>query len=115
MMSRIKSIRELETLRDQSIRVWQRRGSTVLVSMGTSAIAAGAGDIMRALADELKETGIPVVRTGSLGLDKCEPVVSVERGGKTVIFGEVTHDGARKIAAYAKGGKIASEWVIAKF
>jgi (2Fe-2S) ferredoxin len=70
---------------------------------------------MRALEAELKGTDVSVVRTGSLGQDKCEPVVSVERGGKTVFFGGVTHDGARQIAAYAKGGAIASEWVIAEF
>ena len=71
----------------------------VIVGMGTSGIAAGAKDTLRALMDalELHELShVSVRQTGSLGLDHAEPTVEIRMPGMpTVIYGKVTPEVAR--------------------
>ncbi|MCD6107327.1 MAG: (2Fe-2S) ferredoxin domain-containing protein [Caldisericaceae bacterium] len=121
-MEKIKSIEELRKLREharESLKV--RSGETkvkIMVSMGTVGIAAGARDTLMAIISELEKReyhDAQIVERGSLGLDREEPVVAVERDKKTVFYGKVTPEVAREIVAqHVINGQIVSEWVIAK-
>jgi NADP-reducing hydrogenase subunit HndB len=56
----------------------------VVVSMGTSGIAAGARDVMKIMLDEIERRGLDDVEvrvTGEIGLEDVEPVVRVEESG----------------------------------
>lgn len=84
-------------LRDGKARV------KVVVGMGTSGIAAGARETMRALLDEVAKRelrDVIVSQAGERGLSSREPVVTVfEEGKPSVVYGNVTVDVARKIVA----------------
>lgn len=95
---------DLQQWRDRAVRDVSMRGDSkewrVVVSMGTSGIAAGARDVMRALMDEIERQeleNVEVALTGSLGLDDFEPVLRVEHAGESVVYGRLTSDAARSI------------------
>jgi NADP-reducing hydrogenase subunit HndB len=73
----------------------------VIVGMGTSGIAAGAKDTLKAFTDELNKYGLTNValrQTGSIGLDHAEPVVEVKMPGMPdTIYGRVDAKVARQI------------------
>jgi len=93
---REKSEKEM-VLRDGKSRI------RVVVGMGTSGIAAGARETLKALLDEVAKRELKdviVTQAGERGLSSSEPVVSVfEEGKPTVVYGNVTTEIARKIAA----------------
>lgn len=83
----------------------------LVVSMGTSGIAAGAKQTLAALVEELEKqnlTDIPVRQTGSMGLESMEPIVEVHKEGMpTVIYGRVDKDVAREIVqVHLKDGRL---------
>ncbi len=84
-------------LRDGKARV------RVVVGMGTSGIAAGARETMKALLDEIAKRELKdviVSQAGERGLSSSEPVVTVFEDGKpSVVYGNVSIDIARKIVA----------------
>ena len=95
---------DLQQWRDRAARDVNMRGDQkewrVVVSMGTSGIAAGARDVMRALMDEIERQeleNVEVALTGSLGMDDFEPVLRVEHSGESVVYGRLTSDAARSI------------------
>jgi len=73
----------------------------VVFSMGTSAIAACAREVMTTVLDELDKRGsehVEVSVSGEMGLCVEEPVVRVEgQGGVTVTYANVTPTTARRI------------------
>jgi len=93
---REKSEKDL-VLRDGKARI------KVVVGMGTSGIAAGARDTLKALLDEVAKRELKdviVTQAGERGLSSSEPVVSVHEEGKpTVVYGNVSVEVARKIVA----------------
>lgn len=83
----------------------------LVVSMGTSGIAAGAKKTLAALVKALEEqnlTDIPVRQTGSMGLESMEPIVEVHKEGMpTVIYGRVDDAVAREIVqVHLKEGRL---------
>ena len=88
----------------------RRSGITILVSMGTCGLAAGARpvyDALRAEADIQGMAGsVAVVETGCLGLCHSEPSVElVEHAtGKRLIYGGVTGKQAARIVAAGMAG-----------
>ncbi len=83
----------------------------LVVSMGTSGIAAGAKKTLAALVEALEEqnlTDIPVRQTGSMGLESMEPIVEVHKEGMpTVIYGKVDEAVAREIVqVHLKEGRL---------
>jgi (2Fe-2S) ferredoxin len=100
---------ELRRLRDRAQRDISLRGGRkeyrITVSMGTSGIAAGAREVMRALLDEIERRGLDNVEvrtTGSLGLDDVEPVLTVENceaGEEPVTYGNLDAASARLVIA----------------
>ncbi len=84
----------------------------VVVSMGTSGIAAGAREVMTTMLDEIDKRGIESVEvavTGEIGMVDAEPVVRVEEtGGEKTTYANVSPETARKIVTehLEKGKKV---------
>jgi NADP-reducing hydrogenase subunit HndB len=90
MVKKIGSPEELMKLRDQTRAELDLRGGPkeiqITVHMGTCGIAAGARDVLTALADELGRVGITNVtlrRSGCIGLCDQEPIMTLaDQSGK---------------------------------
>lgn len=93
---REKAAKDIE-LRQKNARV------KIVVGMGTSGIAAGARDVLKALLDEIAArnlTDVMVTQTGEKGLASHEPMIEVHEEGKdVVIYGNVDPEKARRIIA----------------
>lgn len=115
---------KLEELRKIRERVQQelnlREGKArvkVIIGMGTSGIAAGARETLRAFLSEIESrnlTDVLVTQTGEKGLASREPVVVIEEVGKPrIIYGNVTPEIARRIVAeHIVNGVVVSDHVI---
>ncbi len=115
------NLEDLKKIREKREKdMWLREGKArakVAVCMGTSGIAAGARQTMRAFLDEVEKRGLKdilVTQSGERGLSSKEPVVTVTEEGKpTVVYGAVSADVARKIVAeHLVNGSPVSEFVI---
>ncbi|KUK14142.1 MAG: NADP-reducing hydrogenase subunit HndB [bacterium] len=88
----------------------------IIVSMGTSGIAAGAREVLKALLDEVSKRGLKdvvVLQTGEKGLASAEPLVEVVTPEASVTYGRVTPDVARRIVVeHVINGRILSEYVV---
>lgn len=100
------TLEDLRKLRDakrqeMDMRSPDNKTGEVIVSMGTSGIAAGAKDTLKTFVDELTAQGLTSVavrQVGSMGLDHAEPTVEVRIPDMpTVIYGTVGPDIARAI------------------
>ena len=84
----------------------------VVVSMGTSGIAAGAREVMTTMLDEIDKRGIDTVEvavTGEIGMVDSEPMVRVEEvGGEQTTYAKVDSAVAKQIVAQhlEKGKKV---------
>ena len=84
----------------------------VVVSMGTSGVAAGAREVMTTMLDEIEKRGIEGVEvsvTGEIGMVDAEPMVRVEEtGGEKTLYGKVSPATARQIVTehLQKGKKV---------
>ena len=84
----------------------------VVISMGTSGIAAGAREVMKTMLDEIEKHGLDDVEvhvTGEHGLENVEPVVQVEEaGGEKTTYANLDTEKAKKIVAehLQKGRKV---------
>lgn len=108
---REKAQSEMKT-RDQKARV------KIVVGMGTSGIAMGAREVMKAILDEVAKRNLDdvlVTQTGEKGLSSMEPVVDVlEEGKLTVTYGNMNPEKARKvIAEHIVNGKVVNDYVVA--
>ncbi|MBI3946503.1 MAG: (2Fe-2S) ferredoxin domain-containing protein [Armatimonadetes bacterium] len=111
---------ELQEWRERAARGISVRGEQkdwrIVVSMGTSGIAAGAREVMRALMDEIERQeleNVEVALTGSLGMDDVEPVLRVERAGETIVYGNLDPDAARRIVTeHIRQGRKVERYVI---
>ncbi len=111
----LKKIREKYekemTLRDGKFKI------KIIVGMGTSGIAAGARDTLKALLDEIAKRGLKdvlVTQTGERGLSSNEPVITVEEEGKpSIVYGDVSAEVARKIIAeHIVNGNPVSDYIL---
>ena len=111
----LKKIREKRE-KDMLLREGKARAK-VVVSMGTSGIAAGARQTMKTFLDELGKRelkDIIVTQSGERGLSSKEPIVTVQEEGKPAfVYGAVTADVARRIVAeHLVNGNPVSEFII---
>ena len=120
-MSPVKSLDELKKLREAALekrQVQKLSGEKkVIVGMGTSGIAAGARQTMKAILDYVEKhdlLGIVVTQTGGLGLDAKEPIVQVEIGdAPKVTYGNVTPEAACRIMEeHVVNGNIVQDFLI---
>ncbi len=99
----LKDLRKLRDAKRQEMdmRNPDNKTADVIVSMGTSGIAAGAKDTLKAFVDELSAqdlTTVAVRQVGGMGLEHAEPTVEVRVPDMpAVIYGKVTADIARTI------------------
>ncbi len=111
----LKKIRE-KAEKDMALRDAKAR-LKVVVGMGTSGIAAGARETLKALLDEVAARelrDVVVTQAGERGLSSSEPIVTVHEEGKpTVVYGNVSVEVARKIVAeHLVNGNPVSERII---
>lgn len=75
--------------------------TVIAVGMATCGVAAGANEVMDALKDELRKSGVgnvSLVATGCYGFCYAEPMVEVrEPGAAGVKYGYVNEETARQI------------------
>jgi (2Fe-2S) ferredoxin len=112
------NLEQLKRLKEKAQRqVSLREGGKkyrVVVSMGTSGIAAGAREVMKTMLDEIEKRGIEDVEvrvTGEHGLENIEPVVTIEEAdGERTTYAQLDPDKARKIVSehLQKGEKVAN-------
>jgi NADP-reducing hydrogenase subunit HndB len=110
------NLEELKKLKEKAQRqVALREGGKkyrVVISMGTSGIAAGAREVMKTMLDEIEKRSLDQVEvrvTGEHGLEDVEPVVRVEEaGGEETTYAHLDPEKARKIVAehLEKGRKV---------
>ena len=78
-------------------------GITILISLGTCGIAAGANTVNDAFKKEISrlglDTSIKIIETGCMGLCYCEPSIEVidRKNGTSRIYGNVRVGAAAKI------------------
>ncbi len=120
-MPRLKSLAELQQLRQQVQRDIQARthtNTTITVGMGTCGIAAGARDVMTAILSELERRGISahVTTVGCIGMCSKEPLVDVQQGNEPrVTYANVTPAMVgRIIEEHLVQGRVVEEWVVGR-
>ncbi len=89
----------------------------VVVGMGTSGIAAGAREVLKAFLEEVERRGLDdviVTQTGERGLASQEPVVEIhEKDKPVVVYGNVDPAKVKRIVTeHIINGNPVSEWVI---
>lgn len=95
---------ELRKIREKAkARLQLRSGEIrvrIVVGMGTSGIAAGARQVLKAILEEVARRNlndVAVTQSGERGLAAKEPVVEVHEGGRVTVYGEVDEGLARRI------------------
>jgi len=84
--------------------------STILVSMGTCGIAAGAAPVLKALNAEVEKQGlsdrVEIIGTGCMGLCHSEPTVELidHASGQSFIYGNLKEEQAGTLLAAGFGG-----------
>ncbi|HKK48981.1 MAG TPA: (2Fe-2S) ferredoxin domain-containing protein [Alkalispirochaeta sp.] len=107
----LEDLRKLrESKRQQmDMRSPDNKTADIIVSMGTSGIAAGAKDTLKAFVEELESQGltnVAVRQVGGMGLEHAEPTVEVRVPDMPrVIYGTVDADVARAIVRRHVMGK----------
>ncbi len=111
---------ELRRIRERAEAELRLRGGPsrvkIVVGMGTSGIAAGARQTLRAILDEVARRDlrdVVVTQTGEKGLAAQEPIVEVHEPTRITIYGEVDAAFARRIVAeHVVNGRPLSERVV---
>jgi NADP-reducing hydrogenase subunit HndB len=103
----VMNLEELKAIRDKAqkdIQLRQKEGRIkIVVGMGTSGIASGARDVLKAFVDEIATKNlvdVVVTQTGEKGLASQEPLIEIIEDGKpTVVYGSMNAEKARKVVA----------------
>ena len=114
-LEELRKIRE-NAAKDLNLRSGKARVK-IIVSMGTSGIAAGAREVLSKLLDEvirLDLKDVVVTQSGERGYASFEPVVEVHEEGKpTVIYGNMTPAKAKRvITEHIVNGKPVTDYAI---
>ncbi len=86
----------------------------VKVGLATCAIAGGAAKVYTALQEALQDSGVPLERTGCIGMCYNEPLVEViEEGGQRYLYGRLTPaDALRIVEEHIGQGRPLREFLI---
>lgn len=104
-MPKIKSLEDLERVRDEALLKRKMETSDgnvqVIVGIGTAGIAAGASATLKAIQEYVEQNQldhIHVRQTGNIGFDSYQPIMQIIRSGEQkVTYGRVSPDLARRI------------------
>lgn len=117
----MKTLAELRKIREKAQNDMKLRDSSnrfkVVVGMGTSGIAMGAREVMRAILDEIASRelkNILVTQTGEKGLSSMEPVVDIVEEGKPIVtYGNLDQEKARRIVnEHLVNGRVVQDYVV---
>jgi len=115
------NLEELRKLREKGQREMMQRSDTskfrIVVGMGTSGIAAGAREVLKAFIDEINSKHIKdvvVMQTGEKGYSSREPVVEVfEEDKESVLYGNIDPGKAKRIVEeHIEHGRIIKDYQI---
>ncbi len=115
------NLAELKAIRERAKKEIELRGKEarvkVVVGMGTSGIASGAREVLRALVDEIsrqKLTDVVVTQTGEKGLASQEPLIEVlEEGKPTVVYANMdARKALRVVTEHLVNGRPVLDYVI---
>lgn len=114
-LEELRKIRE-KVQKEMKVREGKAR-IKVVVGMGTSGIAAGAREVLKAFLDEVEKRNLDdviVTQTGERGLASQEPVVEIhEKDKPVVVYGNVDPNKVQRIVTeHLINGNPVSEWVI---
>jgi NADP-reducing hydrogenase subunit HndB len=119
----MKTLEELRKIREKAQNEMKLRETSnrikVVVGMGTSGIAMGAREVMKAILDEVAKrqlSDVLVTQTGEKGLSSKEPVVDIiEKGKPTITYGNMTPEKARKVVAeHIVNGIVVDDFVVTR-
>jgi NADP-reducing hydrogenase subunit HndB len=104
-MKKIRSLEDLNRIREEVIAERQRKASAgevqVVVSLGSCGIAAGALETLKAIQQQveaLELKNVTIIQSGCIGLCKHEPIVEVIIGDSPgVTYGSVTPEVVQRI------------------
>ncbi len=114
-LDQLRKIRE-ETLKKMSVREGKHRFK-VTIPMGTSGIAAGAREVLKAFLDSIEKhnlTDVIVTQTGFMGSKTIQPVAIVEDDkGNKVTYGNLSPDKVKEIVdRHIVKGETVREYVV---
>lgn len=103
----MKTLADLRKIREQAKNEMKLRHSStrvkIVIGMGTSGIAMGAREVMKAFLDEIASHqlhDVLVTQTGEKGLSSMEPIVDVIiDGNKTITYGKMTVAKVKRVVA----------------
>lgn len=119
----MKSLADLKKIRDAAKQKMGLRDANsrvkIVVGMGTSGIACGAREVMKAFLDEVASNNVSdvvVTQTGEKGLSSSEPLVDIIEKNKPVItYGTMDAEKAKRVfKEHILEGNPVSEYVISK-
>ncbi len=117
----MKSLADLKKLKEEVQKKMNLRNSDykykIVVGMGTSGIAMGAREVMRAFLDEISKrdiSGVVVTQSGEKGASSMEPVVDVmQKDGKSVTYCQMSAEKAKRVVSeHIVNGNVISEFLI---
>jgi (2Fe-2S) ferredoxin len=117
----MKTLEELRQIREKAQQEMKMRSGgyryKIVVGMGTSGIAMGAREVMKAIINEIAQRGIKdvlVTQTGEKGLSSMEPVIDVIEAGKPeVTYGNMDVSKAKKVVAeHIVNGRVVNDYVV---
>ena len=118
-MASLRNAEELLALSESLKQALQERAAietTITVGVGTCGLAAGAGETLQAIRNELEKRELrAILRTvGCIGMCVKEPLVDIQLpGGARVTYANVTPAQVpRLIEEHVLNGRIVLEWAI---
>ena len=111
----IASAEDLAAWKEQGLATLLPDVPKVTVGMATCGLATGAKPVFDALSQQLGNGGADAVvaRTGCIGFCQMEPIVTVFRPGeRCVLYGQMTPDKARELAAGIPSGELHPQWAL---
>ncbi|MFU0800837.1 MAG: (2Fe-2S) ferredoxin domain-containing protein [Xylanivirga thermophila] len=120
----MKTLQELEEIRKKTLESVnlrkERKGTRVVVGMGTCGIAAGARPVLMAFVEEVKKrdlSDVTVTQTGCIGVCRLEPMVEIYKPGEEkVTYVKMTPEKvARIVSEHIVNGNVVSEYTIGAY
>lgn len=121
MAEKVKTLDQLRKIREQAKKKMDIREGEyeyrIVVPMGTSGIAAGAREVLKAFLDAIEKNdlhNVVVTQTGFMGSDPIQPVALVEdREGNKVMYCNLTVEKAMEIVErHIMKGETVREYVV---
>lgn len=113
----MKSIRELEQLKQSTLERMNKQEFRILVGLATCGIAAGAKPVLQTFTEEIKNRGltnVDVTITGCIGACRLEPLVEVigPQGERVTYIKMDPRKAARVVAEHIVNGRICLDYTI---